>query len=133
MPRPSGTWAMPLRAISSVLRPSMRLASKLISPSVRTMPQTARKVVVLPAPLAPRIVVMPPSFEREIDAVQDLVPARRTPADCGPAAASPSVRGPEIGANDVGMLLDLRRRAVGDLAAEIERDDVSDTVITRFM
>ena len=61
VPRPSGTWAMPSAAIFSVASPSMRWPEKRISPRVRTRPLSARKVVVLPAPFAPRIVVMPPS------------------------------------------------------------------------
>src|SRR2546427_2232534 len=61
VPRPSGTCAIPRRTMSSVARPAMRAPSKRISPAVRTMPHTARNVVVLPAPLAPRIVVIPPS------------------------------------------------------------------------
>ena len=44
---------MPRRAMSSVLRPSMRSPRKRIWPSVFTMPHKARKVVVLPAPFAP--------------------------------------------------------------------------------
>src|SRR3989449_11188606 len=46
---------MPSRTRSSVARPLMRCPAKRISPAVRTMPHTARSVVVLPAPLAPRI------------------------------------------------------------------------------
>src|SRR5437773_1713066 len=61
VPRPSGTWAMPRRTMSSVARPAMRCPSKRTSPAVFTIPQTARSVVVLPAPFAPRIVVIPPS------------------------------------------------------------------------
>ena len=60
VPRPSGTWAMRSRTISSVGMPLMSLPSKRTRPSVRTMLQIARSVVVLPAPLAPSSVVMPP-------------------------------------------------------------------------
>ena len=60
VPRPSGTWAMRWRTISSVAMPRMFFPSKRIVPSVRTMLQIARSVVVLPAPLAPSRVVMPP-------------------------------------------------------------------------
>jgi hypothetical protein len=52
---------MPKRTMSSVAMPSMRRSSKRISPLSRTiMLQSARKVVVLPAPLAPSRVTMPP-------------------------------------------------------------------------
>ena len=61
VPRPSGTWATPRRTMSSVARPEMRSPAKNTSPLVRTMPQRARKVVVLPAPLAPSSAVMVPS------------------------------------------------------------------------
>ena len=47
--------------MSSVALPSMRLPAKRISPAVFTMPHSARRVVVLPAPLAPSKVVMEPS------------------------------------------------------------------------
>ena len=47
--------------MSSVARPSIRWPSKRTVPVGGTMPETARSVVVLPAPLAPRIVVMPPA------------------------------------------------------------------------
>src|SRR6266850_2212891 len=61
VPRPSGVWAIPSLTISSVGLPSIRCPSKSTLPLVLTMPQTARSVVVLPAPLAPRIAVMPPA------------------------------------------------------------------------
>ena len=72
MPRPSGTWPTPRRTISSVALPAIGSPSKLIAPSVRTMPQMARSVVVLPAPLAPSSVVMPPGSSAKLDAVQRL-------------------------------------------------------------
>ncbi len=61
MPRPSGACAMPSRTTSSVARDSSDWPSKRIAPEVRTMREIARSVVVLPAPLAPRMVVMPPA------------------------------------------------------------------------
>ena len=72
VPRPSGTWATPRRTMSSVA--GRRCAGRRSGsrPAVCTMPQTARRVVVLPAPLAPRMVVMPPCSTREVDAVQHL-------------------------------------------------------------
>src|SRR6266516_4848882 len=53
MPRPSGTWAMPRRAIASGERRAIRRPAKVISPLFRTVPEIARSVVVLPAPFAP--------------------------------------------------------------------------------
>jgi hypothetical protein len=52
---------MPSRAMSSLARPSIRWPSNRTMPSRATIPDTARRVVVFPAPLAPRIVVMPPA------------------------------------------------------------------------
>ena len=52
---------MPRRTMSSIARPAMRSPAKRMSPVVRSMPDTARSVVVLPAPLAPSSVVTPPS------------------------------------------------------------------------
>jgi len=62
VPRPCGTWAMPRRTMFSVERPDSGAPSNSIAPVERTMLQIARKVVVLPAPLAPSRVVMLPSL-----------------------------------------------------------------------
>ena len=53
--------------------PTMSLPSKRIVPSVRTMLQIARSVVVLPAPLAPSSVVMPPSGMSKPTSYSDCV------------------------------------------------------------
>src|SRR4051794_13321432 len=61
MPRPSGTCATPPRATASgVARPS-RLPPSTMSPLRRTVPDTARSVVVLPAPFAPSSATISPS------------------------------------------------------------------------
>ena len=60
MPRPSGACAMPSCTTSSVALRSSASPSKRIVPAVRTIREIARNVVVLPAPFAPRIVVIPP-------------------------------------------------------------------------
>ena len=70
MPRPSGACAMPSCTTSSVALRSSASFSKRIEPVVRTMREMARRVVVLPAPFAPRIVVMPP------DTMLKLTPCR---------------------------------------------------------
>jgi hypothetical protein len=68
VPRPSGTWATPMRTTSSVLRPTTSWPSmRVMLPVVRTVWHRARSVVVLPAPLAPRMVVILPLLEREVD------------------------------------------------------------------
>ena len=61
VPRPEGTCAMPSRATSSGALPVMFLPPNLISPVAFTMPVMARRVVVLPAPLAPRRATTEPS------------------------------------------------------------------------
>jgi len=54
MPRPSGQWAMPIRTISCGGIPTSDFPSYVTSPAEgRTMPEIARSVVVLPAPLQP--------------------------------------------------------------------------------
>ena len=47
--------------MSSVDSVSIRSPASVISPDIGIMLHSARKVVVLPAPLAPRIAAMPPS------------------------------------------------------------------------
>ena len=71
VPRPSGTWATPRRTTLSVALPtncsSPSPALKARLPVVRTTWHRARKVVVLPAPLAPRMVVIwPASIEKSM-------------------------------------------------------------------
>src|SRR4051812_1683106 len=61
VPRPSGTCATPRRAIDSGVRRKTFAPSSSTSPLVLTVPETARRVVVLPAPFAPRIATKSPS------------------------------------------------------------------------
>src|SRR6266542_895716 len=70
VPRPSGAWAMPSCTTSSVPRRSSGSPWKRIAPVVRTMREIARSVVVLPAPFAPRMVVIPP------DVMEKVTPCR---------------------------------------------------------
>ena len=58
--------------MSSVAQPAIASPSKRISPLVRTMPQSARSTVVLPAPLAPSRVHDMAFVEREVDPEQRL-------------------------------------------------------------
>ena len=115
--------------MSSVARPAIGLPSKRISPLIRTMPQSARNVVVLPAPLAPSKVTMLPFVEREVEPVQRLVLAVKgaQPADLEHHRRILRPRSfglAEIGADHLLVLLHRGRRALGDLPAEIERDDL---------
>ena len=60
-PRPSGTWATPMRAMDSTVRPTMASPSKRTDPPRGfTSPEIVRSSVVLPAPLAPRTAVIAP-------------------------------------------------------------------------
>ena len=61
MPRPSGTWAIPARATASGELRAMLLPAKAIRPPRRTVPEIARRVVVLPAPFAPSTATASPS------------------------------------------------------------------------
>ena len=66
--RPSNTCEMPSFVTSKAGMPSMRWPSSVMVPlvtvprSVRSTPDTAFSVVVLPAPLPPSSVVMEPGF-----------------------------------------------------------------------
>ena len=60
VPRPSGTWPIPIRAASSgVRRCSVRPANTTV-PVVLIVPVKARKVLVLPAPFAPSSATIEP-------------------------------------------------------------------------
>jgi hypothetical protein len=59
--RPSGTWEMPMRTISSGDNVSMRLPSNQTSPLVGLIKlEIVRRVVLFPAPLAPSSVTISP-------------------------------------------------------------------------
>jgi hypothetical protein len=59
--RPSGTWASPRRITLSGSRPWIGVPSKITVPFWGSItPDTVRRIVVLPAPLAPRMVTMEP-------------------------------------------------------------------------
>ncbi len=60
-PRPSGTWARPIRAMFSVATPVSRTSSRKTSPVLGvTRPEIVRSNVVLPAPFAPSTAVISP-------------------------------------------------------------------------
>src|SRR5439155_25821651 len=99
------------------------------------MPQTARSVVVLPAPLAPRMAVMPPASTVKPKPWRTLVApycASRFSASSSVGTssrlppqflASPSqFLASKVGLDHVGVALDLGGRALGDLPAEVEPD-----------
>ena len=61
VPRPWGTWATPRRTISSGFLPPTDVPSTMTDPLVTIIPLMARMVVVLPAPLAPRMTTVSPA------------------------------------------------------------------------
>ena len=67
MPRPSGTCTSPSRTSWWGGTPVISLPAKEIAPlRGRTMPEMARRVVLLPAPLLPmRVTISPGSTESE--------------------------------------------------------------------
>src|SRR5687768_10672894 len=112
---------MPRRTMFSVVLPSIRWPSKRTSPEVLTMAQTARSVVVLPAPLAPRMVVMPPASTAKRSPWSTLVlPYCAWRSAASRIAGTGSVLAAEIRADDLGIALHLDGRALGDLPAEVE-------------
>jgi hypothetical protein len=61
MRRPSGTWATPRATIACAGTPTSGSSSSVIVPAVgRRRPEMVFSVVVLPAPLLPRIVTISP-------------------------------------------------------------------------
>src|SRR3990172_1548827 len=83
-------------------------------------PEIARKVVVLPAPLAPINVTSSPWFT----SIDNSRTAATLPyLQVRPSTLSTCVPLAEIGANHIGVLLDFRRRAAGDDAAVVQTDD----------
>ena len=88
VPRPWGTWATPGGRSRSSSCPVSSLPSSTIDPWSSTIWQMARSVVVLPAPLAPRMTTTSPAVDVEVDAVEDLDRAVAGVQVRGPRAAS---------------------------------------------
>src|SRR5271165_3054754 len=126
VPRPSGTCATPRRTASSVAMPRILSPPRSRSPWVRTMPQIARNVVVLPAPLAPRSAVTPPSSTEKSMPCNTLVSPY---AACRPLASSSAgmsiflLRVAKIGADHFRFGSHFIRRAIGDLQTKFQRHD----------
>ena len=73
---PSGTWLNPMPTMTCASTPSRLLPPHLIEPlRARSSPDMARSVVVLPAPLLPRIAtIWPGSASREIPLRASMLP-----------------------------------------------------------
>src|SRR5512133_3392388 len=121
MPRPSGTWATPSRATrSGPLRATFRPATT-ISPERLTVPETARSIVVFPAPFGPRTVTISPSSTvSETPCSASIAPY---PAPTSSSSRSGIVLRAEVGLDHRRVLAYLPRRAAGDQAAEVEDMD----------
>src|SRR5262245_12958437 len=124
MRRPSGTCATPRATIACAGTPTSGSSSRLILPAVGwRRPEMVLSVVVLPAPLLPRIVTISPRptwratprsagispYETSSDSTLSTV---RSARDC----ASPA----EIRLDDPRARLNLPRRALGDLLAVVQ-------------
>src|SRR5260370_551777 len=112
---------MPRRAMCSGARLEMSWPSKTTLPVLRTVPDMARRVVVLPAPLAPRSATMPPASTLSDTPCSALM---------GPYAATTPFSSscaillrPQVGLDDARVGLHFARGAFGDHAAEVEHDD----------
>src|SRR5262245_24570029 len=121
MPRPSGAWQIPsaTRRSARILvmsRPSNRTAPAAIG----RRPETARMVVVLPAPFAPTSATFSPSLTSR------LMPcsAWMRPYSIVMLSISSSIgRYPQIRVDDPRVLPHLGGQALRDLLAELENDD----------
>src|SRR5699024_10169364 len=98
--RPSGACVTPMRTISAVLRPTIDLPCRMISPAVGWMrPEIVLISVVLPAPLEPTMAIRAPlPIENEMSRSAGLIhwrhslqnlarnrPGGRAARRCGPA------------------------------------------------
>src|SRR5512132_2292611 len=117
-PRPSGTCATPARATASGLLRAICLPSNTISPVWRTVPDTARSVVVLPAPLAPSRATISPSATVSETPCRALIGPYR--ASTPRSSSSVDTLGPQVGLDHVRICLHLAGRSLRDLAAEVE-------------
>src|SRR5262245_57693549 len=151
VPRPWGTWAMPRRTICSGDVVVMSSPSNVIAPCRGIVPETARIVVVLPAPLAPRMTTISPGSTDRLmwcSTFTGPYPARnpstsskliRAPTGAAPPnpiavrlagarsagsewlALARSFAGSQVRLDHERIVLHLGGEALGDLAAELHR------------
>src|SRR5262245_58939718 len=123
--RPSGTWQSPSRITRSGSMPRRERPSKVTDPFCGSItPDTVLRMVVLPAPLAPRMVTIVPRGTAKLTPrmammgpsyVSMLLTSRRRSA---PTSAT------EVGLHHFGMLLHVARRALGDGAPVVKGEDL---------
>src|SRR5438067_5097022 len=110
---------MPSRATASGERLAMLLPANAILPLRLTVPDTARSVVVLPAPFGPRTATSSPSpTSSETPCSARIWPYRASTS----SSSSRELLGirPEVGLDHRRVVLHLARRAARDPAAEVE-------------
>src|SRR5919204_867496 len=117
-PRPSGTCAMPARATVSARARESGFPSKTISPVCRTVPETDRSVVVLPAPFAPSSATISPSSTRSDTPCSALIGPYR--ASTPRSSSSGGIFSSEIRLDHLWVYPHVRRRAAGDQTPEVE-------------
>src|SRR5438067_225037 len=107
---------MPSRATASGERLAMLLPANAILPLRLTVPDTARSVVVLPAPFGPSTATNSPSpTSSETPCSARIWPYR---ASTSSSASRASVIGPEVGLDQRRVALHLARRGARDPAAD---------------
>src|SRR5256885_2995410 len=111
---------MPSRATASGERLAMLLPANAILPLRLTVHDTARSVVVLPAPFGPRTATSSPSpTSSETPCSARTWPYRASTSSSSSRAELLGIR-PEVGLDHRRVVLHLARRAASDPAAEVE-------------
>ena len=100
MPRPSGTWATPRRATSSVERAVSGAAANVISPSRRIIAEMARSARRLAGAIGAEQRGDAALFDLEIEPVQHFDRTVITPLGPRASRIGRSCRAPEVGAHD---------------------------------
>src|SRR5262249_12646781 len=122
--RPSGTWATPRETIACGGTSRSDWFSRLMVPWVGwSSPEIVLSVVVLPAPLLPRIVTISPCPTSSPTPLSALISPYETSSDstlstrfCPRSGAALA----EVGLDHSRVALNLARRPLGDLLAVIE-------------
>src|SRR6476469_8781170 len=121
-PRPSGAWTMPAITRRWAFILVMSWPSKTMDPLVSgRIPEIARIVVVLPAPLAPSSVTSSPSStDSEMPCSASIRPYATV---MSLISSSGIVRHPQVGGDDRRIVADLVGHTFSDLLAELQHHD----------
>src|SRR5450759_899986 len=138
--RPSGTSEQPARTMDSVRAALMSRFSKRISPPrARSSPTTVRSRVVLPAPLAPMMLTIsprltcsetwrstfrPPYPDSTLRNCRTCAGDVAVAATSGTNSCSSRIFVSQVGAHDLGILLDRQRLALRDLLPLAQHHDL---------